>query len=97
MSLGVGLYEVRAGPGIETAQGDHTWIKQVEKFSQTLNPTAVPSHVTFIKQVAALAHPQITHLLIVALQNPKLRAQRQGHPRTLSFDPERAGYLQLAG
>jgi len=32
VSLGVGLYEVRAGPGIETAQGDHTWIKQVKKF-----------------------------------------------------------------
>lgn len=30
VSLGVGLYEVRAGPGIETAQGDQTWIKQVK-------------------------------------------------------------------
>lgn len=29
VSLGVGLYEVRAGPGIETASGDNTWIKQV--------------------------------------------------------------------
>ena len=29
ISLGVGLYEVRAGPGIETAAGDLSWIKQV--------------------------------------------------------------------
>jgi len=35
VSLGVGLYEVRAGPGIETAQGDHTWIKQVDCASGT--------------------------------------------------------------
>jgi hypothetical protein len=28
ISLGVGLYEVRAGPGIEAAKGDTTWIKQ---------------------------------------------------------------------
>jgi hypothetical protein len=30
ISLGVGLYEVRAGPGIEAARGDTTWIKQVD-------------------------------------------------------------------
>jgi hypothetical protein len=29
ISLGVGLYEVREGPGIEAAKGDTTWIKQV--------------------------------------------------------------------
>jgi hypothetical protein len=28
ISLGVGLYEVRSGPGIEQQQGDMTWIKQ---------------------------------------------------------------------
>ena len=28
--MGVGLYEVRAGPGIEAAKGDTTWIKQVD-------------------------------------------------------------------
>jgi hypothetical protein len=28
--LGVGLYEVREGPGIEAAKGDSTWIKQVD-------------------------------------------------------------------
>ena len=30
ISLGVGLYEVRAGPGIEAAKGDTAWIKQVD-------------------------------------------------------------------
>lgn len=28
ISLGVGLYEVRSGPGIEQQTGDATWIKQ---------------------------------------------------------------------
>jgi hypothetical protein len=28
ISLGVGLYEVRSGPGIEQQEGDMTWIKQ---------------------------------------------------------------------
>jgi len=30
ITLGVGLYEVREGPGIEAARGDTTWIKQVD-------------------------------------------------------------------
>mmetsp|Transcript_10037 Transcript_10037/g.15701 ORF Transcript_10037/g.15701 Transcript_10037/m.15701 type:complete len:335 (+) Transcript_10037:246-1250(+) len=40
ISLGVGLYEVRSGPGIEAAKGDTTWIKQVNCESQPSDPNA---------------------------------------------------------